>query len=172
MKKSIVICLLLTISVTGFSQQANHRYEKGYGGNVAVGIAAGYGFTGMLTTSHGYNFGNGVFLGAGTGVMTNLYDVIDIPLFTHLRYSFIPKKVSPFIGAKAGITYFLGRFGLGLTLSPEIGINIGKVSLGLGYMFERFDGGSIKIDYAVGYPVTVRSRYNIHWLNFTVSYDF
>ena len=39
-------------------------------------------------------------------------------------------------------------------------------------MFERFNGGSIKIDYAVGYPVTVRSRYNIHWLNFTVSYDF
>lgn len=52
----------------------------------------------------GYHFGPYVFAGGGVGFRT--IDGLAIPVFTDLRVTCSPKRVAPFIGLKAGLSYY------------------------------------------------------------------
>lgn len=77
MKKYILaLSLLIMLSFKGFSQNAvNPVYEKGYAPGIQLGYATDFESDGeyywSLETTHGYNFGNGLFLGGGLGLQTD-----------------------------------------------------------------------------------------------------
>lgn len=52
----------------------------------------------------GYHFGPYVFAGGGVGFRT--IDGLAIPVFTDLRVTCSPKRVAPFFGLKAGLSYY------------------------------------------------------------------
>ena len=135
------MCLLLTVSIAGFSQTGNPMYEKGYSGNISFVAAQGYRFKAMLLTSHGYRFGNGCFIGIGTGFTSDFTKTMELPLFMDIRYSFLKNSdTSPFLGLKTGYVLEMGFFRNGFIASPEIGFGIGKMTVSIGYTFEYFPG--------------------------------
>ena len=151
--KIIAVCITAILSGINMSYaQDGHRFlygKPGYAGNISFAIGKDFiqGSTVDLLTSHGYSFGNGLYLGMGTGVTTNLYAadmggvdaLITIPLFADVKYSFMNKRVSPYIALKTGIGVLSGDvvFPPCLYVAPSIGVDIGRFSLGITYVDER-----------------------------------
>ncbi len=87
-----------------------------------------------MTTSQGYSFGNGAYVGLGLGAGFDLDGSVYIPLFMDAKYNFIDNKVSPFASVRTGIRF-----------SPEVDSYISwGFSLGGGVDFGRF---SVKLGY-------------------------
>ena len=125
-----VILAVIAASAVEISAQNNRNIlsERGYVGNVGLSVTPFLGIGADLFTSHGYSFGNGVWIGGGTGLsMISPYDPF-LPLFAELKYSFIPEvKVSPFLSAKAGLmTNFEDMV---MILNPALGIDISRFSI-------------------------------------------
>ena len=82
-----------------------------------------------VTTSHGYSFGNGLWMGAGAGVsLMGACDGFFIPIYTEAKYSFMKdEKASPFLDCKLEVmtntesTYTL--------FSPAAGVDINRFSI-------------------------------------------
>jgi len=76
MKRFSTLIAIAFLSVAGAADseaQESRLYRKGYGSNVELGIIAkGYPY-GSLSTTHGYNFGNGWFIGGGAAFQSGLY---------------------------------------------------------------------------------------------------
>lgn len=125
-----VILAVIAATVVDVSAQNNRNslLEKGYVGNVGFSVTPFLGIGADLFTSHGYSFGNGLWIGGGTGLsMISPYDPF-LPLFAELKYTFIPKaKVSPFLSAKAGLmTNFEDMV---MMFNPALGIDISRFSI-------------------------------------------
>ena len=128
MKKllSLLACCML-MSAAAFAQQ--HRvFEKGYAGNVSVGGMWNPGIVAEATTSHGYSFGNGLYVGLGAGIHS---EIEFCPLFTDVRYSFGKEMNRPFVGVKLGMAFFNPEFKF---VSPSFGVDFGRVSASLSYV--------------------------------------
>ena len=128
MKK--LLCLLsccLLLSVAAFAQQ--HRvFEKGYAGNVSVGGMWSRGIVAEATTSHGYSFGNGLYMGLGAGIHS---EIEFSPLFADIRYAFGKEVNRPFVGVKLGMAFFNPEY---LFVNPSFGVDFGRVSASLSYV--------------------------------------
>lgn len=130
--------------------------DKGYGGFVDFGYTFGMGTNGMssmeATTSHGYQFSDKLFLGAGAGA--HLYsegvdNIIIIPVFVDARYNISSGKIIPFVGLKAG--YSIGLTDAitagstsGLYVAPTVGVKYRMtrrmaLNLTLGYTAQYVD---------------------------------
>jgi hypothetical protein len=125
-----VILAVVTAFAVDVSAQNNRNalLEKGYVGNVGFSVTPVLSIGVDIFTSHGYSFGNGLWVGGGTGFsMINPYDPF-LPLFTELKYTFIPKaRFSPFLDAKAG---FMTNFeDTVMMFNPTIGIDISRFSV-------------------------------------------
>lgn len=112
---------------------AGNRLTKiGYVGNVSV-TASAQGPGCDVTTSHGYSFGNGLWVGGGAGFsFSDYYNCIYLPMFAEVKYTFTPeKKVSPFVDCKFGymtdIDYMFGF------VSPAVGFDINRFSVFASY---------------------------------------
>ena len=181
MKKILIVItigLLTAISMDAKGEGKNLYYEKGYLGNVAVGGTIGldydFGARTTLFTSHGYSFGNGAFVGMGTGVIMDFAGQRTIPLFADFKYSFLNKTVSPFIDYKMGISLYDMTY-TSLYVSPSIGFDIGRFSLSVGYVFQ--DCLDTVYSTFTGIPGDKESMASIkafksNWLNFTVAVSF
>lgn len=145
MKRSLVL-FIATLLVIVFAESAsangkgNALSEKGYVGNVGMSVSASMGIGADIFTSHGYSFGNGLWMGGGTGLaFPSAYDVF-LPLYTEVKYSFMTDaKASPFLGAKVG---FMTNFDDTLTiLNPAFGVDLDRFSIfasvGLGLVSMR-----------------------------------
>ena len=72
--KIIAVCIAAILSGINMSYaQDGHRFlygKPGYAGNISFAIGKDFiqGATVDLLTSHGYSFGNGLYLGMGTGL--------------------------------------------------------------------------------------------------------
>ena len=77
--------IAVLLSSTAFAQQ--HRvFERGYAGNVSFSAGAILGVpNAQISTSHGYAFGNGLYMGAGLGIDLNPQFS---PIFADVRYTF------------------------------------------------------------------------------------
>jgi hypothetical protein len=115
---------------------------RGYKGFVDVGSTSAVENENRVefSTSHGYQFNNHIFLGAGIAYH-NYYDYkyCAIPIYINFRANFIKKKVTPFVDVKSGYSFgdlkgdyvYVGmgaRFGL----SKKRALN-----LTLGYSFQE-----------------------------------
>ena len=145
MKRSLVL-FIATLLIIVFADSAfangkgNALSEKGYVGNVGMSVSASIGIGADIFTSHGYSFGNGLWMGGGTGLaFPSAYDVF-LPLYTEVKYSFMTDaKASPFLGAKVG---FMTNFDDTLTiLNPAFGVDLDRFSIfasvGLGLVSMR-----------------------------------
>lgn len=84
-------------------RRARHTLT-GYKGFVDLGLTS-HDKSLQLDTSHGYQFNNYVYLGAGLGIH-NYYDFKDnlfvVPLFLNFRVNFVNERVTPFLDLKLG----------------------------------------------------------------------
>lgn len=98
-----------------------------------------------VTTTHGVQLAEKFFIGAGTGILTDINGVV-MPLYADFRFDFWNgKKASPFIDLKAGYTLGIANDGYysvgnGLYLNPTFGFRIRLtermgINIGLAYSF-------------------------------------
>lgn len=145
MKKFLVVvfismCAAVCAESAFAKGQGNALAQKGYVGNVGASVSPSFGIGADLFTSHGYSFGNGLWMGGGTGLaFPSAYDVF-LPLFTEVKYTFMADKMaSPFVSAKLG---FMTNLDETLTiLNPAFGVDLGRFSIfanvGLGLVSMR-----------------------------------
>ena len=145
MKKFLVVVLISVFAVvcaeSAFAKgQGNALAQKGYVGNVGASVSPSFGIGADLFTSHGYSFGNGLWMGGGTGLaFPSAYDLF-LPLFTEVKYTFTADKMaSPFVSAKVG---FMTNLDETLTIiNPAFGVDLDRFSIfatvGLGLVSMR-----------------------------------
>ena len=105
----------------------------------------------MLNVINGYSFSQYLYVGGGVGI-----NLVYIPVYAHVRSSFLKKRVSPFVSASAGVSigiiesaytglYLDGGFGIcvkkkrkgevWISLNGEINANWTGAALKVGYSF-------------------------------------
>lgn len=121
------------------------QYMRGYRANVELscGIAQQWG----ISTSHGFSFGNGLYVGGGTGFAAEFVPDYKskpsflVPVFADIKFDFIDKAVTPFVGFRAGelidLTDSEGRW----FISPCAGVDISRFSISVGYEFQQTFAG-------------------------------
>lgn len=96
----------MNVFASNEEENKNIHYKQSYKGNVE--LSCGVKDTWSFLTSHGYSFGNGLYLGGGSGFSAEFLPEYDsnprvlLPLFADLKYSFCNSVVSPFVGVRAG----------------------------------------------------------------------
>lgn len=76
MKRFFTLITVATLAMTGAADseaQESRLYRKGYSSNIELGIIAKEYPYGSLSTTHGYNFGNGWFIGGGAAFQSGLF---------------------------------------------------------------------------------------------------
>lgn len=128
---TILVCAIfsgMTLASGASKGSGNVLAEKGYAANVGVSVFGGLGIGADLFTSHGYSFGNGFWLGGGTGLsFPSPYDFF-LPLYSEVKYSFnVDRNISPFLGAKVGVmTNFEESL---MILNPALGVDVNRFSI-------------------------------------------
>ena len=123
-------------------------YERGYHADIAVSTSISEQYT--ISTSHGFSFGNGLYVGGGVGfpaeTFLNFEDAPHylVPLFADVKYTFLNKRVSPFVSARVGgvfnTEYKMNR----MLINPMVGINVRHFTVGLGYELQHAFKGIIE----------------------------
>ena len=123
-------------------------YERGYRVDIAVSTSISEQYT--LSTSHGFSFGNGLYVGGGVGFTVETFLNFEdaphylVPLFADVKYTFLNKRVSPFVSARVGgvfnTEYKMNR----MLINPMVGINVRHFTVGLGYELQHAFKGVIE----------------------------
>lgn len=160
MKKTV--CSLLILLFSFAYSYAGGRYSfssgKGYRGFLDFGYTIGIGnFKGLgrldLSTSHGYQFNPYFFLGAGIGYQhCDKVNLGAIPVFIDSRFNLMKRRITPFLGLKAGYSFDTGnddRYqldgpGYGFYFVPSVGARLIlrknlAVNLSVGYTRQVID---------------------------------
>lgn len=143
MKKLLTSVLLLITSLCSFSQDYNSEtqsatkesyLEKGYRGFVSGETIIGNMLGIIMTTTHGVQLNNKLFLGGGAGMcIANDLDnnFANFPIYVDFRADFLNKKVSPFVETKLGIE-FATQGSSGLYGDLSVGCRIKRFSISFG----------------------------------------
>jgi len=147
MKKTL-FAVVLFLSCTVLSAQESRMFQRGYRGNVEIGNYAvfGKGKVGgiaQLTTTQGFSFGDGAFLGVGFGLGKDLNHETFLPLFLDAKYNFIDRRTSPFAAVRTGLRYGFDDVYLSYGLSLGAGVDFGRYSIRIGY---EYSVSSIQIE--------------------------
>ena len=124
-------------------EKGNLLSDRGYVGNVGVSVSSGLGVGVDLFTSHGYSFGNGLWVGGGTGLsFPSPYDLF-FPLYSEVKYSFTADRpASPFLSARIGAMTNFDESRM--ILNPAFGVDIKRftvyVTMNLGLVSMRTFG--------------------------------
>ena len=139
----------------------NVGYDRGYRADIELSWAnkSVWG----ITSSHGFSFGNGLYVGGGAGfgaeltknntAMANVADeVIDpeysytpesnrnasyfAPVFADIKYSFTKTHVAPFVSMKGGAIADITNKGIRTFANPAVGLDIARFSLKVGYEYQ------------------------------------
>ena len=151
--KKILLVFVLILGCAVLSAQESRMFRKGYRGNVEIGNYAVFGKDkvggiAQLTTTQGYSFGDGSFVGAGLGAGIDLNGDYYIPLFLDAKYNFINRPVSPFAAVRTGLRIGPDSEYLGYGVALGGGVDFGRYSIRLGYEYSvskvteysRYDG--------------------------------
>lgn len=132
----------------------NRHFDKGYSADVQLVAADINSF--HITSSHGYAFGKGFYLGGGAGFGAEWEGAgVDgtphyVPsLFLNARWSMLNAKVSPFVDVKATQYIDLAEAATSYGVTPTVGLDCGRFSLGIGYAFRGAEKSSVQV--AVGF---------------------
>lgn len=140
-----------------FGGRFDHRgLKSGYRGFIDFGYTVGTGDYGEgrveFATSHGYQFNHYLYAGVGAGVhYYHEADVVEIPIFAHVRSEFLDYFISPFFDFKVGYTVYDAT---GFYMTPSVGCRFAVggrsgLSIGFGYTMQRieyddyYDSGSV-----------------------------
>ena len=139
----------------------NVGYNRGYRGDIELSLAdkSVWG----TTSSHGFSFGNGLYVGGGAGFGAELTknpvatagvadDVIDpeysytpesnwnasylVPVFADIKYSFLNTLATPFVSLKGGAVADITNKGIRTFANPAVGLDIARFSLKVGYEYQ------------------------------------
>jgi hypothetical protein len=113
-----------------------------------------------ISSSHGFSFGNGLYVGGGAGFGAALFKMeqkamsdntennyqpenswnasYSVPLFAEVKYSFMRSFATPFIDLRGGAIADITDSGASLFINPAIGVDIARFSIKVGY--ERQSG--------------------------------
>ena len=148
--KKFFTTLALVLGVLSVDAQTKDYvdYERGYRADIAVSTSISEQYT--LSTSHGFSFGNGLYVGGGVGFTAETFLNFEdaphylVPLFADVKYTFLNKRVSPFVSARVGgffnTEYKMNR----MLINPMVGINVRHFTVGLGYELQHAFKGVIE----------------------------
>ena len=148
--KKFFMTLALVLGVLSVDAQSKDYvdYERGYRADIAVSTSISEQYT--LSTSHGFSFGNGLYVGGGVGFTAETFLNFEdaphylVPLFADVKYTFLNKRVSPFVSARVGgvfnTEYKMNR----MLINPMVGINVRHFTVGLGYELQHAFKGIIE----------------------------
>lgn len=168
MKKIITIICAIAFSGVALSAQNNEDniYEKsqkpaymvnvGYNRCYRADVELSWENKSLwgITSSHGFSFGNGLYVGGGAGFWADMTKNEDAtgwnhsyltPVFADIKYSFTKTLISPFVSMKGGAIADITNEGIRLFANPAVGIDIARFSLKVGYAYQLgvwgyFDG--------------------------------
>ena len=144
------MALALALGVLSVDAQTKDYvdYERGYRADIAVSTSISEQYT--LSTSHGFSFGNGLYVGGGVGFTAETFLNFEdaphylVPLFADVKYTFLNKRVSPFVSARVGgvfnTEYKMNR----MLINPMVGISVRHFTVGLGYELQHTFKGVIE----------------------------
>lgn len=99
-----------------------------------------------ITSSHGYSFGNGLYVGGGAGFAAEFTKNDDsenswthtylVPVFADIKYCLINMKATPFISMKAGGYADITNSGLRTFVNPALGLDLGRFAIKVGYEYQ------------------------------------
>lgn len=152
MKKIAVLFLALVPILASAQTPSNYLYSKGYKSDIQLSAMFGSKMIGSISSSHGYGFGNGLFVGGGIGIIYNptlangVKNRIQMPIFGEAKYAFLNKRFSPFVDLKAGGLFDYSAYGVGYILKPSVGIDFWKLSFsaGIAILSETYAGQGLK----------------------------
>lgn len=141
MKKEIIVILMMLFSLgmkaEPLSNESDKINLKGYRGNVSASISFDCIFkndiAGFISTSHGYDFGKGLWLGGGIGVLLPVDEVPSLPFYSEIKYTCLKEKISPYISCKIGFCLYESAKDFYPYISPTIGLNKGNWSFFMSY---------------------------------------
>ena len=123
----------------------NVGYNRGYRADIELSWAnkSVWG----ITSSHGFSFGNGLYVGGGAGFgaeltkntktpETNWNASYFVPVFADIKYSFTKAQVAPFVSMKGGAIADITNKGIRTFANPAIGLDIARFSMKVGYEYQ------------------------------------
>lgn len=141
MKKFILLVSALLLTNMAVMAQSSMAFEKGYRGNIS--LTGNFGVNRHLinngveiTTSHGYSFGDGMYIGGGIGVNLSMNNYMDIPVYFDIKYNITDWKLSPYVDCRTGFVIWGDTAELAFMASPGVGFDYRKMSFRTGYKCE------------------------------------
>jgi hypothetical protein len=123
----------------------NPGYHRGYRADIDLSWA--HKSVWGIASSHGFSFGNGLYVGGGAGFGAELTKQADtpesnwnasyfVPVFADIKYSFSKTIVSPFVSLKGGAVADITNKGIRTFANPAVGLDIARFSLKVGYEYQ------------------------------------
>ena len=118
----------------------NVGYKRAYRANIELGVAFDRKFD--ITTSHGFSFGNGLYVGGGVGFGAEFRPNLEakptylVPVFADIKYSFMKTLATPFVSMKGGTSVDITNSGIRTFANPAFGVDIARFSIIFGYEYQ------------------------------------
>ena len=141
----------------------NVGYHRGYRADVELAWDSSKHWS--ISTSHGFSFGNGLYVGGGVGFSAALTKADKntkssntegayqpeskwdakyyTPMFAEVKYSFMKSFATPFIDLRGGAIADITDSGASLFINPAIGVDIARFSIKVGYELQSGFWGSL-----------------------------
>ena len=123
----------------------NVGYNRGYRADIELSWAnkSVWG----ITSSHGFSFGNGLYVGGGAGFGAELTKQAStpesnwnasyfVPVSADIKYSFSKTLAAPFVSLKGGAIADMTNKGIRTFANPAVGLDIARFSLKVGYEYQ------------------------------------
>lgn len=141
----------------------NMGYKRAYRADIELGASLDRKFD--ITTSHGFSFGNGLYVGGGVGFGAEFTPNIKaeptylVPVFADIKYSFMKSLATPFVSMKGGASADITNSGIRTFANPAVGVDIARFSIKVGY------------EYQLGFWGTGKGKH-FHSVKFGLGYTF
>ena len=123
----------------------NPGYHRGYRADIDLSWA--HKSVWGIASSHGFSFGNGLYVGGGAGFGAELTKQADtsestwnasyfVPVFADIKYSFTKTFAAPFVSMKGGAIADITNKGIRTFANPAVGLDIARFSLKMGYEYQ------------------------------------
>ena len=131
------------------AQKPAYMVNKGYNRRYRADIELSWANKSVwgISSSHGFSFGNGLYVGGGAGFGAELTKNTDtpesnwnasyfIPVFANIKYSFSKTLAAPFVSMKGGAIADITNKGIRTFANPAVGLDIARFSLKVGYEYQ------------------------------------